>query len=58
MRAMAKISELVDDIMIITCESDIADKLELDELARSWSLLKARRIQVVSHFMMSLTAVA
>ena len=50
MRAMAKISELVDDIMIITCESGIADKLELDELARSWSLLKARRIQVVSHF--------
>ena len=36
----------LDDIMIITCESDIADKLELDELARSWSLLKARRIQV------------
>ena len=36
----------LDDIMIITCESDIADKLELDALARSWSLLKARRIQV------------
>ena len=36
----------LDDIMIITCESDIADKLELDELARSWSLLKATRIQV------------
>ena len=36
----------LDDIMIITCKSDIADKLELDELARSWSLLKARRIQV------------
>ena len=37
----------LDDIMIITCESGIADKLELDELAKScMSLLKARRIQV------------
>ena len=36
----------LDDLMIITCESDIADELDLDQLANSWLIHKMRRVSV------------
>ena len=38
--------ERLDDLMIITCESDITDDLSLDELAEKWSRLKSRRMKI------------
>ena len=36
----------LDTLMIIACESDVTDKIDVGKLADKWSKLKARRIEI------------
>ena len=36
----------LDYLMVAACSNDILDRLDLDEVAESWSILKTRRIKI------------
>ena len=38
--------ERLDYLMVAACSNDILDRLDLDEVAESWSILKTRRIKI------------
>ena len=38
--------ERLDYLMVAACSSDVLDRLGLDEVADSWSILKTRRIKI------------
>ena len=40
------LDERLDDLIVLTCERDIVDSLDLTSLVTSWSVLKNRRVQI------------
>ena len=33
-------------LMLLTCEKDLTDTLDLEKVAKEWSLLKKRRVRI------------